>query len=454
MPYQFSLLKGAPSIMGKTGELSRNTLNPLFNSVQNSLHRLDSKAAFEAYLHEQPLSPQMNRLRDSVSFQALRDSVAKQKKRLNLKLVREKRLEDFIPCLLMTYPGGSAKILLYFHANAEDLGRAYKFLTFVHTYLRMHVLAVEYPGYGIYTESPGGSGPSADKIIADAEHVYRFVREKLKWREEDILVCGRSIGSGPACYLASQHSPGALILVSPHTSIRGVVKDQLFGSITQYVIAERFRNVEAIAKVRCPTFILHGLRDTLVKPSHSQQLCDTCGGPTYLLLPETMDHNTLDIVRDFIAPLSEFLENFGIDTQNFPPLEYNLETCTEPARCQPSSPAKRGPRIPSTPVIKNPSRNKPLALVVPAAIQQPLTTMHFQTQEEESMSSHASSSEQVCDELDDCHTQIVEEDPVPRPPAIVLNPGFKYSGPQLEVDPVYLEKPAGLLKRARLFSRP
>ena len=29
-----------------------------------------------------------------------------------------------------------------------------------------------------------------------------------------------------------------------------------------------------------------------------------------------MDHNTLDIIGDFIAPLSEFLDNFGIVTHN------------------------------------------------------------------------------------------------------------------------------------------
>jgi hypothetical protein len=82
-----------------------------------------------------------------------------------------------------------------------------------------------------------------------------------------------------------------------------------------------------------------------------------------------MDHNTLDILRDFVAPLSEFLENFGIETLNFPPMEYNIMETVTDARCQPSSPAKRGPRIPSTPVIKNPSRNQGLNLVVPAAIQ-------------------------------------------------------------------------------------
>jgi len=100
--------------------------------------------------------------------------------------------------------------------------------------------------------------------------VYKFLTMKLHWKEEDIIVCGRSIGSGPACYLSSHFKPSCLVLVSPHTSIRGIVKDQFFGKITQYCIAERFRNLDAIAKVTAPTFILHGLRDNLVSSVHSQ----------------------------------------------------------------------------------------------------------------------------------------------------------------------------------------
>lgn len=84
------------------------------------------------------------------------------------------------------------------------------------------------------------------------------------------------------------------------------------------MIAERFRNIDAIANVSCPTFILHGMKDTMVKFAHSQLLCDACGGPTFLLLPENMDHNSLDVIGDFVAPLSEFLENFGVKTMNFP----------------------------------------------------------------------------------------------------------------------------------------
>jgi hypothetical protein len=67
-----------------------------------------------------------------------------------------------------------------------------------------------------------------------------------------------------------------------------------------------------IKKVKCPTFLLHGMKDNLVSHTHSEKLCDACGGPSYLLLPEEMDHNNLDVVGDFVAPLGEFLDTFDI----------------------------------------------------------------------------------------------------------------------------------------------
>jgi dipeptidyl aminopeptidase/acylaminoacyl peptidase len=82
------------------------------------------------------------------------------------------------------------------------------------------------------------------------------------------------------------------------------------GGIAQFIVAERFKNLEAIEKVKCPTFILHGQRDETVNFSHSQQLCDACGGPAILVLPEDMDHNNLDTLKHFISPLSKFLEDF------------------------------------------------------------------------------------------------------------------------------------------------
>jgi abhydrolase domain-containing protein 17 len=40
--------------------------------------------------------------------------------------------------------------MIYFHGNAEDIGLAYDLLYKFGQEMNMHILAVEYPGYGLY----------------------------------------------------------------------------------------------------------------------------------------------------------------------------------------------------------------------------------------------------------------------------------------------------------------
>jgi len=50
--------------------------------------------------------------------------------------------------------------LIYFHGNAEDIGHSYEFLSEISQKFRVNVLAMEYPGYGIFRQQ----SPSADTI--------------------------------------------------------------------------------------------------------------------------------------------------------------------------------------------------------------------------------------------------------------------------------------------------
>ena len=64
----------------------------------------------------------------------------------------EQMLSHYIPCMYLPFTLGSSKLLIYFHANAEDIGIAYNLLSNIRTLLRVNVLAMEYPGYSFYTE--------------------------------------------------------------------------------------------------------------------------------------------------------------------------------------------------------------------------------------------------------------------------------------------------------------
>ena len=71
--------------------------------------------------------------------------------RFNLKYDR-KRISHYIPCMHIPFHIGASKVILYFHANAEDIVLAHELLDYIRTLLRVHIIAIEYPGYGLYTE--------------------------------------------------------------------------------------------------------------------------------------------------------------------------------------------------------------------------------------------------------------------------------------------------------------
>lgn len=189
-----------------------------------------------------------------------------------------------------------------FHGNAEDVGLAEDLLHHLSESLEVHILAVEYPGYGIYRDEA-----SADHIIEeDATRVYEYLVDDFGIKEKDILLFGRSLGSGPASYLASKKNPGMLVLMSPFTSIKDVA-GSLIGRWVKFAISDVFKNKEHMSSVTCPVYILHGEKDTLIPYSHAEELASRCKGVTDLQIPQEMDHNTFDFYDHLIQPLISFM---------------------------------------------------------------------------------------------------------------------------------------------------
>lgn len=182
-------------------------------------------------------------------------------------------------------------MILYFHGNAEDVSHSYEFFVKLSVTFKCSVLAVEYPGYGIYRSE----SPDAETIKLDSELVLQFLVRQLNYDLKDVILMGRSMGSGPTCALAADN-PGiqALILISPYSSLKQAVRT-LLGSLASMLVRERFENIEVIKRVRCPTLIIHGQADTLLTESHAISLHENCGGPSKLIMPANMTHNDFEI---------------------------------------------------------------------------------------------------------------------------------------------------------------
>eukprot|EP00743_Colponemidia_sp_Colp-15_P004624 GILK01004984.1.p1 GENE.GILK01004984.1~~GILK01004984.1.p1 ORF type:complete len:316 (-),score=21.88 GILK01004984.1:178-1125(-) len=222
------------------------------------------------------------------------------------------------PCLFLQHPSAN-KMLIYLHGNAEDIGLASPFLQDLRDELGMHVLGVEYPGYGVY------EGTACEKSVnAAVEAVYTYIINVLGWPAQDLYVFGRSIGTGPATLLASKQTIGGLVLMSAYTSIRDVAS-VLVGRFVAAMFADRFVNRDAIPRVTCPTLLIHGKQDTLIPWSHSEHLYHACGASSkHAHFGEMMDHNMFDIRHDIIQPVKTFF-NFrrgSPRTLNIPPELY------------------------------------------------------------------------------------------------------------------------------------
>ena len=93
--------------------------------------------------------------------------------------------------------------------------------------------------------------------------MYRYILQETQLEEKDIIIFGRSIGSGAATYLASKYQPGALALMSAYTSVTDIAKQQ-FGWLLGSLMHAHFDNLKLIPTVTSPTFMVHGRADTLI----------------------------------------------------------------------------------------------------------------------------------------------------------------------------------------------
>lgn len=239
---------------------------------------------------------------------------------------------DGIPCLWFPAPK-AATVILFFHANAEDLGMSFAVLKHMRDQFKVNVLAVEYPGYGLLR----GLTPSESAIYEVALTAFRYLVDEIGVRYSQLILFGRSLGSGAAVYLAAQYPVGGLILVSAFSSIRAAVQS-IVGRVFAWSFRERFPNHRIIANVSCSTLFIHGEADGLIPAEHSLRLFKRCRARKLLITPPRMEHNS-NLFGDasFLAvPAIHFFGFPGYYTSTPPRLPAKLFESPDKSRQRPA----------------------------------------------------------------------------------------------------------------------
>ena len=175
------------------------------------------------------------------------------------------------------------------HGNGEDLGQCYSILQTFRNKLKINVVGIEYPGYGVFSY-----GTANEKTINYISlNIFNYVKQFYDLNK--IIVCGRSIGTKPALNIASKHKIGGLILLSPFTSLKNIIYEK-YGGIASYLIQEKATNEQLISSVSSNTniIIIHGKDDQLINCQHSLQLLKKIKHKNKNgFLVQKMDHNNL-----------------------------------------------------------------------------------------------------------------------------------------------------------------
>lgn len=190
--------------------------------------------------------------------------------------------DEEVPALLIAPPlEGSVEQLgalvtscvIYFHPNAVDIGGCVEDLLVIRDGAYdgdAVILAPEYPGYGLLFEYEA-STVGIDRAAAAA---WRYCTKQLGFSCEQVVLWGRSIGTGPAACLAlsvakqrstesGQLPVGGLVLIAPFTSLRSIILHHTGSSFIASLVAPLW---EVLSTVKDPN-----MKDVALCVVHPQE---------------------------------------------------------------------------------------------------------------------------------------------------------------------------------------
>ncbi|MEM6911358.1 MAG: alpha/beta hydrolase [Verrucomicrobiota bacterium] len=128
---------------------------------------------------------------------------------------------------------------------------------------------LEYPGYG-----PRPGQPSRESFNRAAEEAYLELRKDHPGLP--LIVVGESIGSGPACHLATLPTPpDKLILATPFDELARVAQNQIPLLPIRWILRDNWNNLEALRAYHGPLEIWIAENDRVIPPQHAETLAQS-----------------------------------------------------------------------------------------------------------------------------------------------------------------------------------
>lgn len=196
---------------------------------------------------------------------------------------------------------GQRPLLIYFGGNAEEVSAF--LLDDAKAFPEWAILSMNYRGYG---ESQGKPGEKS--LFSDALYIYDWASQQTDIDAKQIVVMGRSLGSGVAVHLAAERPVAGVVLVSPFDSIRRVAQGIYPYVPVSWLLKHPFDALSRAPAIRTPMFMLLAENDTIIPLPHSKRLANAWGGPHTSKLMTGQDHNSISFGSHYHESIQMFLD--------------------------------------------------------------------------------------------------------------------------------------------------
>lgn len=193
-------------------------------------------------------------------------------------------------------------VVLYFHGNSGNISHL-NHVANLFDRKGYDAILVDYRTYG---KSTGEL--SEEALKRDAQLFYDYAR--TQYDETQIVLYGRSFGTGVASGLAADNHPKKLVLESPFYSAVSLGQHRFPILPVGWLAEFRFPSHEYLQKVGCPIYIFHGTDDRVIPYKFAEEL--------YAAIPETTPkhfyriegagHNYLQDFEVFKTGMSEVFD--------------------------------------------------------------------------------------------------------------------------------------------------
>jgi pimeloyl-ACP methyl ester carboxylesterase len=155
-------------------------------------------------------------------------------------------------------------VVFFLHGNAGSLDTWFVNTT-LYRELNYDLVMLDYRGYGKST----GRIESEAQLHADVQAVWSTVADRYQGLVRVVL--GRSLGTALAAKWAVKHQPELTVLVSPYCSMSELAQ-QHFPLVPSRLLRYPLATCEDMAQLQQPALLIHGGKDTLISPQHSERI--------------------------------------------------------------------------------------------------------------------------------------------------------------------------------------